>query len=405
VSIEHTDIVAAADRLRGIIRDLPPLRARWLEDLVGGPVYLITENLQRAGSFKVRGAYNRMAQLTADELQRGVVAASAGNHAQGVAYAAAQLGAHATVFMPHQATIPKVTATRAYGADVRFAGDNLGESLEAAQAFSAETGAIFIHPFDHPHVVAGQGTVGLEIVEKIPDVRTVVACTGGGGLLAGVALAVKSANPNVTVVGAQAEQAAAYPPSLAAGSPQALDSMATMADGIAVPLPGDVPFALVQEFVDRIDTVSEEDLSRAVLATLERQKLLIEPAGAAGVAAVMADPTSFAPPVAIVLSGGNVDPLVLLRILRHGLSAAGRYLTVMVRLPDTPGSLARFLNDVQAAGANVLEVSHDRTSHELGVDEVDIVVQLETRGLDHCQRLMSKLQTEGYAVRTASPLS
>lgn len=405
MSIEQADIAAAADRLRGVIRDLPPLRARWLEDLVGGPVYLITENLQRAGSFKVRGAYNRVAQLTADELQRGVVAASAGNHAQGVAYAAAQLGAHATVFMPHQATIPKVTATRAYGADVRFAGDNLGESLEAAQAFSAETGAIFIHPFDHPHVVAGQGTVGLEIVEKIPDVRTVVACTGGGGLLAGVALAVKSANPNVTVVGAQAEQAAAYPPSLAAGSPQALDSMATMADGIAVPLPGDVPFALVQDFVDRIDTVSEEDLSRAVLATLERQKLLIEPAGAAGVAAVMADPTSFAPPVAIVLSGGNVDPLVLLRILRHGLSAAGRYLTVMVRLPDTPGSLARFLNDVQAAGANVLEVSHDRTSHELGVDEVDIVVQLETRGLDHCQRLMSKLQTGGYAVRTASPLS
>lgn len=405
MSVTSADVVAAADRLRGIIRDLPPLRARWLEDLVGGPVFLITENLQRAGSFKVRGAYNRMAQLTADELQRGVVAASAGNHAQGVAYAAAQLGTHATVFMPHQATIPKVTATRAYGADVRFAGDNLGEALEAAEAFSAETGAIFIHPFDHPHVVAGQGTVGLEIIEKLPDVRTVVACTGGGGLLAGVALAVKSANPNVTVVGAQAEQAAAYPPSLAAGSPQALDSMSTMADGIAVPRPGDVPFALIQEFVDRICTVSEEDLSRAVLATLERQKLLIEPAGAAGVAAVMADPTSFTPPVAIVLSGGNVDPIVLLRILRHGLSAAGRYLTIMVRLPDTPGSLARFLNDVQAAGANVLEVSHDRTSHELGVDEVDIVVQLETRGVEHCKQLMTNLLGEGYAVRTASPLA
>ncbi len=393
------DILAARERLTGVIRDFPPLRARWLEDLVGGPVYLVTENLQRAGSFKVRGAFNRIAQLTEEELRAGVVAASAGNHAQGVAYAAAQLGTHATVFMPNRATIPKVQATVGYGADVRFAGADLGEALAAAERFSAETGAVLIHPFDHVDVVAGQGTLGVEIMEKIPDVRTVVVCTGGGGLLAGVALAVKAMNPDVTVIGAQAEQAAAYPPSLAAGAPQALTSMATMADGIAVVRPGDVPFEIVQECVDDVVTVTEDEISRAVLITLERTKLLVEPAGAAAAAAVMAHPDAFAPPVAIVLSGGNVDPIVLLRILRHGLAAAGRYLTISVRLPDSPGSLARLLSDVQQADANVLDVTHGRISRGLGVDEVDIEIQLETRGEEHCADLLADLRSAGYDVR------
>jgi threonine dehydratase len=394
------DIRAARERLSGVIRDLPPLRARWLEDLVGGEVFLITENLQRAGSFKVRGAFHRIAQLSEDDLRAGVVAASAGNHAQGVAYAAAQLGTHATVFMPTRATIPKVQATLGYGADVRLVGASLSEALEAAERFSAETGAVLIHPFDHGDVVAGQGTLGLEIMEKIPDVRTVVVCTGGGGLLAGVALAVKSMNPNVTVVAAQAEGAAAYPPSLAAGEPQTLASMATMADGIAVVRPGDVPFEIVQEFVDRVVTVTEEEISRAVLITLERTKLLVEPAGAAATAAVMADPSAFEPPVAIVLSGGNVDPIVLLRILRHGLAAAGRYLTISVRLPDSPGSLARLLDDVQRADANVLEVAHGRIRQGLGVDEVDIEIQLETRGAEHCAELLSSLESSGYVVHS-----
>jgi threonine dehydratase len=393
------DILAARERLTGVIRDFPPLRARWLEDLVGGPVYLVTENLQRAGSFKVRGAFNRIAQLTKEELRAGVVAASAGNHAQGVAYAAAQLGTHATVFMPNRATIPKVQATVGYGADVRFAGADLGEALAAAERFSAETGAVLIHPFDHVDVVAGQGTLGVEIMEKIPDVRTVVVCTGGGGLLAGVALAVKAMNPDVTVIGAQAEQAAAYPPSLAAGAPQALTSMATMADGIAVVRPGDVPFEIVQECVDDVVTVTEDEISRAVLITLERTKLLVEPAGAAAAAAVMAHPDAFVPPVAIVLSGGNVDPIVLLRILRHGLAAAGRYLTISVRLPDSPGSLARLLSDIQQADANVLDVTHGRISRGLGVDEVDIEIQLETRGEEHCADLLADLRSAGYDVR------
>lgn len=398
MTVELADIQAARERLTGVIREFPPLRARWLEDLVGGPVFLVTENLQRAGSFKVRGAYNRIAQLTPDELSAGVVAASAGNHAQGVAYAAAQLGTHATVFMPTRATIPKVQATLGYGADVRLVGADLGEALAAAQRFSAETGAVLIHPFDHEDVVAGQGTLGLEIMENIPDVRTVVVCTGGGGLLAGVALAVKAVNPGVTVVGSQAAQAASYPPSLSAGEPQSLSSMATMADGIAVVRPGDVPFEIVQRLVDRIVTVSEEEISRAVLITLERTKLLVEPAGAAAAAAVMADPSAFEPPVAIVLSGGNVDPIVLLRILRHGLAAAGRYMTISVRLPDSPGSLARLLTDIQRMDANVLDVAHGRISRGLGVDEVDIEIQLETRGEDHCEDLLGSLRESGYEV-------
>lgn len=400
MGVNLDDIRAARERLSGVIRDFPPLRARWLEDLVGGEVFLMTENLQRAGSFKVRGAFNRIAQLSADELRAGVVAASAGNHAQGVAYAAAQLGTHATVFMPTRATIPKVQATLGYGADVRFAGANLSEALAAAEEFSTKTGAVLIHPFDHADVVAGQGTLGLEIMEKIPDVRTVVVCTGGGGLLAGVALAVKSLNPNVTVVAAQAEGAAAYPPSLAAGEPRSLEAMATMADGIAVVRPGDIPFQIVQQFVDRVVTVTEEEISRAVLITLERTKLLVEPAGAAAAAAVMADPSAFEPPVAIVLSGGNVDPIVLLRILRHGLAAAGRYVTISVRILDSPGSLARLLDDVQRADANVLEVAHGRIRQGLGVDEVDIEIQLETRGAEHCADLLATLQSSGYDVHS-----
>jgi len=392
------EVRQAAHRLAGIIRDLPPIRARWLEDLVGGPVYLITENLQRTGSFKVRGAVNRISNVPLEELRAGVVAASAGNHAQGVAFAAKQAGVQSTVFMPVRATIPKVTATRGYGADVRLVGADLGEAIDAARVFQNQTGALFVHPFDHPDVVAGQGTIGLEILDKVPDPSTVVVCTGGGGLLAGIAVAIKEQRPDITLIGAQAEQAAAYPPSLAAGYPIALAEVVTMADGIAVPMPGEVPFAVIEKYVDAIATVSEDALSRAVLLLLERNKLLVEPAGAVGVAAVMEQPEMFPPPVAIVLSGGNVDPLVLLRILRHGLTAAGRYLTITVRLPDSPGSLARLLDDVQQSDANVLDVAHDRVAQDLGVDDVDIVLQLETRGSDHREHVLSNLRAAGYHV-------
>lgn len=392
------DVQAASDRLTGIVRDLPVAGARWLSDAVGGPVHLITENLQRAGSFKIRGAYNRIAQLTEAERARGVVAASAGNHAQGVALAAQILGVSATVFMPEGATIPKVQATRAYGAEVVFAGATIDEALVAARAFSDETGAVLIHPFDHPHVVAGQGTLGLEILRKVPDVRTILVCTGGGGLLAGVAVAVKSQRPDVRVIGVQAERAAAYPASLEAGHPVALTRMSTMADGIAVGRPGEVPFAIVEELVDGIVTVTEEQLSRAVLMLLERTKLLVEPAGAAATAALMADPSAFESPVAVVLSGGNVDPLLLQRIIRHGLAAAGRYLTVTVRIADTPGSLAGLLQTVRELQANVVDVHHDRIDPTLAVDEVDIVLQVETRGPEHREAVVVALEESGYSL-------
>ncbi len=389
--VKLEDIEAAAGRLAGVIRELPVAGARWLDDRVGGRVHLITENLQRAGSFKIRGAYNRISLLTDEERGRGVVAASAGNHAQGVALAAQLLGVRATVFMPEGATIPKVQATLAYGADVRFAGSTIDEALMAAMAYGDETGAVLIHPFDHRDIVAGQGTLGLEILQKVPDVRTIVVCTGGGGLLAGIAMAVKSQRPDVRIVGVQARDAAAYPGSLAAGHPVALEHMSTMADGIAVGRPGAVPFAIVRDLVDDIETVTEDEISRAVLLLLERAKLLVEPAGAAATAAVLANPKSFEPPVAVVVSGGNVDSLLLMRIIRHGLAAAGRYLTVTVRVPDRPGSLARLLAEVKDLQANVLEVQHDRLDAGLGVDEVDIVVQVETRGHEHCEEVLDAL--------------
>ncbi len=401
-TVTLADVEAAADRLDGVIRDLPLASARWLEEILGGEVRLVTENLQRAGSFKIRGAYNRISQLTEEERARGVVAASAGNHAQGVALAAQRLGVHATVYMPESASIPKVEATRGYGAEVVFTGSTIDDAIAAALAHSERTGAVMIPPYDHRDIVAGQGTIGLEILAKMPEVRTVVVCTGGGGLLAGVATVVKALRPDVRVIGVQAESAAAYPASLAAGHPIRLTEMSTMADGIAVGLPGDVPFPIVRDEVDEIRTVSEDDLSRAVLRLAERSKLVVEPAGAAAVAALMADPGAFEPPVAAILSGGNVDPLVLLRILRHGLVSAGRYLTLSVRLPDRPGSLAGLLSDIQALHANVVDVEHHRDDAGLGVDEVEIVVHAETRGPEHCDALIARLTDRGYRVRRRS---
>ena len=391
------DVESARALLRGISRVTPVEDSRSLSERVGGPVALKCENLQRAGSFKIRGAYVRLARLGAQERARGVVAASAGNHAQGVALAAQLLGIPVTVFMPVGAPIPKVQATRAYGAEVRFAGHTLEAALRSAVAHESATGAVLVHPFDHPDIVAGQGTVGLEILEQCPEVRTVLLGTGGGGLAAGVAVAVKGRRPDVRVVAVQAEGAAAYPQSLAVGHPVALDAMATMADGIAVGRPGDVPFALVRDLVDDVRTVSEDSLSRALLLCLERNKLVVEPAGIAAVAALLDDPRAFEPPVVAVLSGGNVDPLLLLRLLRHGLASAGRYLAFRVRMPDRPGALMRLLAEVAAADANVVEVEHVRTNARLHVHEVEVQLQLETRGAEHCDDVLTRLRAAGYS--------
>jgi len=394
--MDIADVRGAAERIDGIIRDLPVQGARWLSDQVGGPVYLVPENLQRAGSFKIRGAYNRIAQLSDEERARGVVAASAGNHAQGVALAGQLLGVNVTVFMPVDASIPKIQATKGYGADVRFFGTTVDEALVEARKFSDETGAVLIHPFDHEHVVAGQGTLGLEILGKIPDVKTVVVCTGGGGLLAGVAYAIKQLKPDVRVIGVQAEGASTYPQSLEAGAPIVRERMNTMADGIAIARPGDVPFELVQQHVDEFRIVSEDELSRAVLMLLERAKLVVEPSGAAATAAVMQAPQDFEPPVAVTLSGGNVDSLVLLRIIRHGMAAAGRYLSISVHTPDFPGSLAGLLDVLKQHKANVVDVFHDRTDPRVSIGDVRIDIQMETRSAEQRDRILEALREAGY---------
>jgi threonine dehydratase len=390
------DIEAAREVLRGVSVYTPMEESRWLSSIVGGPVLIKAENLQRTGSFKIRGAYVRMSRLSEDEKAAGVVAASAGNHAQGVALAAQMLGIKATVFMPEGAPIPKEKATRGYGADVRFHGVSIDQALLAARQFSDETGAVLIHPFDHVDIVTGQGTCGLEILEQCPEVKTVVVSTGGGGFIGGIATAVKSLRPDVRVVGVQAAGAAAYVTSLSVGRPVALKSMTTMADGIAVGCPGEVPFAAIRKYVDEVVTVSEESLSRALLMLLERAKLVVEPAGAAAVAAMLDTPHAFDTPAVAVLSGGNVDPLLLMKVIRHGLAAAGRYLVFRARIPDLPGGLATLLNELAAAEANVLDVVHERTSASLHLDEVEVLLQVETRGADHADRVLARLRECGY---------
>jgi threonine dehydratase len=392
------DIRAAAALLDGVARRTLLAESRALAAKVGGPAWLKCENLQRTGSFKVRGAYTRMHALTTEERERGVVAASAGNHAQGVALAAQLLGVPATVFMPRLAALPKVAATRGYGANVRLEGDALDQTLTAAAEFADRTGAVLVHPFDHPLVVAGQGTVGLELHEQAPDARTIVVPTGGGGLIAGIAVALRELAPGVAVIGVQAEGMAAWPGSLAAGRPERTASAPTIADGIAVPRPGRVPFDLCHDLIDEVLTVSEEALSRALLHCLERAKQVVEPAGAAAVAAVLENPDRFPPPVVCVLSGGNVDPLLLLHVIQHGLAAAGRYLNARVRVADRPGALAEMLGSIAELGGNVLDVEHSRVSGALAMGEVEVALRLETRGPEHRLEVLEALHASGHLV-------
>ncbi|MGH3951352.1 MAG: threonine ammonia-lyase [Pseudonocardiaceae bacterium] len=396
VSIDQ--IEAARELLASVVRKTPMEHARDLARLHGGDVHLKCENLQRTGSFKIRGAYTRIHGLSESERARGVVAASAGNHAQGVALAASLLGTRSTVFMPERAPLPKLAATRGYGADVHLHGEALEEALAEATAFAERTGAVFIHPFDHPDIIAGQGTVGLEVLEQVPDVGTILVATGGGGLVSGVASVMKARKPDVTVVGVQAENAAAFPPSLAAGEPVRVAHPLTMADGIAVGAPGPVSFAHVASLVDDVVTVGEESLSRAVLLCLERRKLVVEPAGAAAVAALLERAHTFTPPIVAVLSGGNVDPLLLLQIIRHGMTAGGRYLSLRLRVRDRPGSLGALLTSVGLLGANVLDVEHSRIAGALEIGEVEVSLTLEARGPVHCHEVATELQRAGYTV-------
>ncbi len=392
------DVASARELLREVLSPTPLLHSRVLSGRLGGPVFLKCENLQRTGSFKARGAYVRISRLTAAERARGVVAASAGNHAQGIAFAAALLGTSATVIMPAGAPLPKIEATRGYGAEVILAGESVEDALKAALAYADEHGSVFIHPFDHPDIVAGQGTVGLEIMEQCPEVRTITVPVGGGGLASGIAVATTAADHAIRVIGVQVEAVAALPASLAAGHPVRIEPGSTMADGIAVSKPGEICYAIMAEQGTRVVTVSEETLSRALLLCLERAKQLVEPAGAAAVAALLDHPEAAEPPVVAVLSGGNIDPLLLAKVLRHGLSAAGRYLMFRCRLPDRPGALATLLGEVAGLGANVLDVAHERVAPRLLVDEAEVLLQVETRGPSHCDEVISQLRKAGYTL-------
>lgn len=400
--VSLADIQAARLELAEVVRTTPLEPCRPLAAALGGPAWLKCENLQRAGSFKVRGAYVRIARLGEEERARGVVAASAGNHAQGVALAARLRDCEATVFMPVGAPLPKVAATKGYGAQVQLVGETVDEALAAAQQYAERTGAVFIHPFDHPDVIAGQGTVALEILEQCPEVATIVVPVGGGGLISGIAAAAKGARPELRVIGVQAAEAAAFPGSLRAGAPVAVSGHRTIADGIAVGRPGDLTFAHVSKLVDEIVTVTEEDLARALLMLLERMKLVVEPAGAAAVAALLSGAATVRGPAVAVLSGGNIDPLLMLRMIEHGLAAAGRYLRFTVRCVDRPGQLAAVLSLIASNGANVVDVAHQRHDPRLRLGEVEVELSVETRGAEHSDRLVNLLRAAGHEVHLTS---
>ena len=398
------DIRRAAEVLDGVVEKTGLHHSRALELHTKAPVWLKAENLQRSGSFKVRGAYVRMKNLTESESARGVVAASAGNHAQGVAQAASRLGIKARIYMPLGVALPKLTATRDHGAEVVLHGDTVDEALAAAEEYAKESGAVFVHPFDHPDIIAGQGTIGLEILEQYPEVETVIMGVGGGGLLAGVATAIKGRaaelGRDIKVIGVQAEDAAAYPPSLAADALVPLTKVRTIADGIAVGRPGQMPFEIIRELVDDVVTVSEDALARALVFLLERSKLVVEPAGAVGVAALLehtlVDSGIEPSKTVAVLSGGNIDPLLMLKVIQRGLAAAGRYLTIKMMLQDRAGELATISRIIAECGANVTRVDHTRIGGALSMGDVAITIDMETNGHEHSNEVLDALREHGY---------
>jgi threonine dehydratase len=369
-----------------------------LSALAGRPLLLKAEYLQRTGSFKIRGAYHRIARLDPDERAAGVVAASAGNHAQGVALAASLLGVRSTIFMPATAPFPKVAATRGYGAEVVLGGIVFDDALTAALEHADRTGAKFVSPFDDPLVIAGQGTVGLEVAEQAPAAGTVVVSVGGGGLISGVAAALKALRPDIRIVGVEAEGAASMTAALAAGRTVTLERIDTMADGIANKRVSDLTLAHVRALVDDVVTVSEEDLSRALLVLLERTKSVVEPAGAAPLAAALAGklPDDPGDAACLILSGGNIDPTLLIRVIRHGLSAAGRYLLLRVTLDDRPGELHRLTGVLAGLGLNVVDIEHHRSGVHIAVGEVEVHMTTETRDPDHRDHVLEALRGAGY---------
>lgn len=395
-----SDFEEARERLRGIVQETPMERSRYLSGILGADVLLKCENLQRTGAYKIRGAYNMLAQLDAEQRERGVVAASAGNHAQGVAFSATELGIRSTIFMPLGVALPKLQATRDYGADVELRGMDFQSALAAAIDHVERTGATFVPPYDHPQIIAGQGTVGLEILDQVPDVATIVVPLGGGGLAAGVASAVRQraalTGRTVRIVGVQAERAASFVDSLAAGEPTTIVTRPTIADGIAVSRPGTLPFSIVQAAVDEIVTVSDDDIARAMIVLLERAKLVVEPSGAVTTAAIMTGLVASDGPTVAVLSGGNIDPLFMERVIARGLAASERYLNVRLALPDRPGQLAIIAQIVSDEQANVVEVLHTQHDTWTSIADVALDISVTTRGPEHAQRVLAALRRAGY---------
>lgn len=396
------DILSARERVRPVLRPTPLDRSDSLSRLAGRPVLLKPEYRQRTGSFKIRGAYNRIAQL---EPGKPTVAASAGNHAQGVALASSLTGRPSTIFMPKGATLPKIEATRSYGSTVHLEGETVEECIELAQKFAVETGAVYVPPFDDKDVIAGQASVGLELLEEAPEAELIVVPTGGGGLLSGVSAAVALAapeGPRPAVIGVEAEGAPTLTAALAAGRPVALERVSTMADGIAVARCTDLTLSHTEAFVDRIVTVDEEEISRAMLVLIERAKAVVEPAGAASLAAILSGKLPGQGPAVAVLSGGNVDPLLLTKLVEHGLSAAGRYLTLRVVMADRVGALAALTSELARLRLNVLDVDHHRSGRSLHVAEVEVQVTVETRDLAHHEEVVRALKAAGYQVGPVS---
>jgi threonine dehydratase len=384
----------------------PVLHSNFLSQITGAEVWLKAENLQRTGAYKVRGAYHRMSKLSPAERKRGVVAASAGNHAQGVALAAKKLGIKATIFMPVGASLPKFQATQNYGATVVLEGAVFGETLKAAQEYAAKKGAVFIPPFDHLDVVLGQGTVGLEILDQLDDVDSILVAIGGGGLAAGVAVSAKlkaaAAGRKIKIIGVQAANAASYPPSLKAGEPKTIETKPTIADGIAVSRPGAIPFALISKHIDKVVTVTDDDIAKAIVAMLERSKMVVEPAGAVGVAALMTGAFKPKGKTVVVLSGGNIDPLLMQKVIGHGLVASDRYVTISVMLPDRPGQLVKTAEAIARAHGNVVEVMHTRHGNDFDISEVELRMSIETTGAEHSQRVLKELKAAGLNAQVAT---
>ncbi len=397
-SVTAQDIARARTAIADVARVTPVLTSWTLSERAGGgEIVLKAENLQRTGSFKVRGATNKLGVL-GEAAARGVVAGSAGNHAWAVALAARQRGVRCEVIMPPHAPLGKVEGCRELGAVVSEGGDTVDACVALARERAADTGMAFIHPFDDADVVAGQGTLGLELLEQVPDLRKVIVCVGGGGLAAGTAIAVKSALPAVEVVGVQAEVVAAFPPSLAAGHPVEVVGATTIADGIALKRPGDITLPLVRDWVDAIVTVGEDDIAEAMVLLMERAKLVVEGGGAVGVAALL---TGAVKPAAegttcVVLSGGNVDPGLLATVARRHETLLGRRLAIFTRIPDRPGGLATILSVVAAAGANLVEVEHVREGVALHVRETGVQLVMETRGAAHAEEVLAAVREAGY---------